>query len=332
MFKSLGFLGFCLLFSYVGFGQSYKNYVDDYRRPKEIPAPKSNPITEKKVELGKKLFFDPRLSGSNWISCATCHNPALGWEDALPTGIGHGMKVLGRHTPTILNLAWGELLFWDGRAESLEEQALGPIGAEGEMNQNLDEAVSELKMMPSYVADFKNVFGEEGISKDTIAKAIATYERTIVSGKSSFDAFIEGDETAISKSAQRGFVLFNEKAKCSSCHSGWRFTDDSFHDVGVKTKDKGRFEILPFETMMHAFKTPTLRNIDQRAPYMHNGSEKTLEEVVELYNLGGRIKRDSISTMITPLGLNSQEKIDLVAFMNTLTGNDEKVTLPVLAP
>lgn len=310
---------------------SYRRYFNDYTRPKSIAFPTDNAYTPERELLGKTLFFDPRLSGSNWISCATCHNPALSWGDGLPRAIGHGMQVLGRRTPTILNLAWSPALFWDGRAGSLEEQALGPIAAPGEMNMPLDKMVGKISSVPGYRSMFDKAYPAENIDAKTIAKAIANFERTVVSGKSPFDRWVDGDESAVSAEAKRGFSLFNGKANCAKCHSGWRFTDDSFHDIGVPGSDPGRGKLFQtISTMQNAFKTPSLRNVDRRAPYMHDGSVPTLEEVVELYQSGGRVKRQSLSAEIKPLNLTDQEKSDLVAFLKTLSSADRPVEIPTL--
>ena len=207
---------------------------ESYLRPAAVPAPADNQVTSERVELGKDLFFDPRLSGSGWISCATCHNPTLGWSDGLPTAIGHGMRVLSRASPTLLNAAYQRKQMWDGRFRSLEEQALGPIGAPGEMNGNPDELVAKLKTMPGYVSLFDRAYPGEGITKDTLAKAIASFERTVVSGEAPFDRWIKGDEKAISASAKHGFALFEGKANCNACHQGFDFMDDGFHNIGLK--------------------------------------------------------------------------------------------------
>jgi cytochrome c peroxidase len=305
--------------------------VNDYSRPSQVAYPEDNAFSPAREQLGRMLFFDPRLSGSKWISCATCHNPALAWGDGLPRAIGHGMKQLGRRTPTILNLAWAPALFWDGRAETLEEQALGPVAAAGEMNLDLDEMVARLKQIDGYAPYFAKAYPGEGISAPTVAKAIATFERGIVSAQAPFDRWVAGDEQAISAPAKRGFALFNDKARCSQCHTGWRFTDDSFRDIGVDTNDEGRGVITPFiKETHHAFKTPTLRNVARRAPYLHNGSAATLEDVIELYDRGGIVRRPSLSPEITPLKLTPQEKQDLVAFMLTLTSEDAEVRVPAL--
>jgi cytochrome c peroxidase len=302
-----------------------------YARPDATPFPSDNPHTSAREELGKSLFFDPRLSGSDWISCASCHNPGLSWGDGLPRAIGHGMHVLGRRTPTILNLAWAESLFWDGRAGSLEEQALGPIQAAGEMNLPLDQMLVKLAAIPGYREMFEKAYPGQGVTTTSIAKAIATFERTTVSGPAPFDRWIAGEQGAVSESAKRGFAVFNEQGRCSQCHSGWRFTDDSFHDIGVVTDDKGRGGLLKdIPVMQSAFKTPTLRNADGRRPYMHNGSVATLEDVVELYDRGGLARRPSLSPEIRPLNLSAVQKQDLVAFVKTLTSRDAAVVVPVL--
>lgn len=302
-----------------------------YLRPTKIPYPPENEYTKARETLGKALFFDPRLSGSNAISCATCHNPSFAWGDGLAKGVGHGHKALGRRSPTILNLAWSPLHFWDGRAESLEEQALGPIASEGEMNMKLDNLAEKIQNIEEYKPMFKEAYPGEAISNQTIAKAIATYERTVVSGKSRFDTWVSGNDKALTEMEQRGFKVFNTKGNCAACHSGWAFTDGSFHDIGVNDDDIGRGKFLPKITIMqHAFKTPTLRNVDRRAPYMHDGSEKTLEDVVEFYNLGGKAKRESLAFEIKPLNLSAGDKKDLIAFLKTLTSVDKAVELPML--
>jgi cytochrome c peroxidase len=301
-----------------------------YQRPATIPHPKDNAPTAERERLGRTLFFDPRLSRSGWISCGTCHNPALSWGDGLPRGIGHGMQTLGRRTPTVLNLAWAELLFWDGRAESLEEQALGPVQAPGEMNMPLDQMLARVRAIPGYVALFAAAYPGEGITGKTVGKAIANFERTIVSAKAPFDRWIEGDENAVSAEAKHGFDLFNGKANCAACHSGWSLTDHGFHDIGIKTADVGRGKLLPLEAMQYAHKTPTLRNVDHRAPYLHDGTAATLEDVIELYDRGGEVARPSLSPEVRKLNLTAGEKKALLVFLKTLTSNDVPPPLPVL--
>jgi cytochrome c peroxidase len=301
-----------------------------FRRPETIPFPKDNPYTLAKAELGKKLYFDTRLSGANVLSCATCHNPAYGWGDGQPTGIGHGMQKLGRRSPTIINAAFGEIFMWDGRAPTLEAQALGPVQADVEMHMPIEELMKKLDAVDGYHPLFEAAFPGKAMAPESIAKAIAVYERTVVSGRAPFDDWIDGDEKAISEPAKRGFVLFNTKGNCTQCHSGWNFTDDSFHDIGLASDDVGRAKIAPgIEKMMHAFKTPCLREITLRAPYMHDGSLPTLAAVVDHYNDGG-INRPSRSEQMKPLGLSTQESGDLVEFLKTLTSDMTPTPMPVL--
>lgn len=301
-----------------------------YRRPATIPFPKDNPYTPEKAALGKKLYFDTRISVSSAQSCGSCHSPSFGWGDGLAVGVGYGMQKLGRHSPTVVNAAWGGIFMWDGRLATLEEQALGPIQAAGEMNMPLDQLMKRLDSIPDYKPLFVKVFPEEGMTPKTLAKAIATYERTVVSERAPFDAWIEGDEKAISEEAKRGFALFNGKAQCAACHEGWNFTNDGFQDIGLPSPDLGRAQFVPGVIKMeHAFKTPGLREIARRAPYMHDGSLATLEQVVEHYDHGG-VDRPSRSDLMRPLGLTVQEKSDLVAFLQSLTCNLAPTAAPVL--
>lgn len=308
--------------------QTLKN---NYRRPAEIPFPKDNPYVPEKAALGKALYFDPRLSGHQNMNCASCHNPSFGWEVPLKGAVGAQNTTLARNAPTVLNLAWGgSHYFWDGRAGSLEEQAKGPIEADVEMNMSLPKLVQRLNGIPEYKRWFEKVFKGEGITPDTIAKAIATYERTVVSGYAPFDAWIDGDEKGISDSAKRGFALFNGKARCVECHTGWNFTDNKFHDIGVDTTDIGRGKFDPKNPKSkYAFKTPGLRDIAQRGPFMHNGSIPDLETVIAFYVSGG-IERPSRSHLIQPLDLSAEEILDLVEFLKSLTGSKQNVSLPVL--
>jgi cytochrome c peroxidase len=301
-----------------------------YRRPASIPFPKDNLYTPQKLALGKKLYFDTRISASSAQSCASCHSPAFGWADGLPVGVGFGMAQLGRHSPTIINAAWGAIFMWDGRFADLEEQALGPIQSPSEMNMPIDQLMDRLNSIPEYKPLFAAAFPGEATSPKTLAKAIATYERTVVSQRAPFDDWIDGNEKAISEEAKRGFVLFNSKAQCSSCHEGWNFTNDGFQDIGLPSEDIGRGKFVPGVLKMeHAFKTPGLREISRRSPYMHDGSLTTLEQVVDHYD-GGGIDRPSRSDLMKPLGLTAQEKADLVAFLQTLTSELNPTAMPVL--
>jgi cytochrome c peroxidase len=301
-----------------------------YHRLASIEFPASNPYTAEKASLGKKLFFDTRLSVTSSQSCASCHNPGFGWGDGLPVGIGHGMEKLGRRSPSVVNVAWGAVFMWDGRAASLEEQALGPIQSPREMDMPIELLMDRITAISGYRPLFETAFPGEGLTPDTLAKAIATFERTIVSERAPFDAWIDGDEQAISEEAKRGFVIFNTKGQCSSCHEGWNFTNDGFQDIGLPDADPGRGKFLPnILAMRHAFKTPGLREIVSRSPYMHNGSLQTLEDVIEHYDSGG-VDRSSRSDLIKKLHLTSLEKGDLVAFLKTLTSNLGPMAVPVL--
>ena len=276
-----------------------------YRRPFAIPFPKDNAYTPEKAALGKKLYFDTRLSVTSAQSCASCHSPGFGWGDGLAVGVGHGMNKLGRHSPTIINAAWSSIFMWDGRLASLEEQALGPIQSPGEMNMQIDQLMDRLASIPEYKPLFEKAFPNEGMKVATLAKAIATYERTVVSERAPFDAWIDGNEKAISEEAKRGFELFNTKAQCAACHEGWNFTNEGFQDIGLPSDDIGRGKYLPnVIKMQHAFKTPSLREISRRSPYMHDGSLPTLEAVVAHYDRGG-VERPSRSDLMKPLGLTT---------------------------
>lgn len=292
-----------------------------FRRPAAVPFPAANPYTPEKAALGERLFHDPRLSGANDRSCATCHVPDLGFEDGRPLGAAIDGGALGRAVPTVLNGAWGALFFWDGRADSLEAQALGPVQNPAEMNQTLPELEAELRADPSMVAAFAAAFPDSPeITADTIARALATFERTVVSGTAPFDRWAAGDVAAVSASARRGFALFTGPAGCTNCHSGWAFTDNAFHDIGLAGDDAGRGTILGMPELNHAFKTPTLRDLSARAPYMHDGSLPTLEAVVDHYVDGTPkpAERPTLSPDLPDITLTAQERADLVAFLRSL--------------
>jgi cytochrome c peroxidase len=303
---------------------------ESYKRPGEIPFPEDNPYSAAKAELGRMLFFDPILSGSQVRSCGHCHNPGLSWGDGLPQAIGEAKLAL--RSPTLLDIAWVPQLGWDGKFPDLEAVTFGPITGKG--NMNLPEPavlIERLTAIPGYVEGFSASFGSGGITRRNIELALATYQRTIVANEAPFDRWIEGQETAIDAAAVRGFQLFNGKARCAECHSGPSFTDGSFHDIGTaQGDDLGRGRLFPGSVkLQHAFKTPTLRDVERRAPYMHGGSVLTLEAVIALYNRGG-IERPSRSNKIGPLGLTDDEKSDLVGFLRTLSGASQPVSVPVL--
>lgn len=325
------FISHQYLFSNAALANNEINQLkEEYKRPTSIPFPKNNPYTPEKAAVGKMLFFDPRLSRAQNMNCASCHNPSFGWEAPLDLAIGAQNTKLGRHAPTVLNQAWGKEFFWDGRAKTLEEQAKGPIEAEVEMNLPLHMLVERLKENKEYRYWFQKVFPKQGITPDTIAQAIATYERTIVATYSPFDRWLDGDEAAISDQAKKGFILFNGKARCSACHSGWNFTDDKFHDIGLPSDDVGRGKLDPSNPKaQHAFKTPGLRDLTQRMPFMHDGSLMDLRDVIVHYISGG-VRRPSISDEMKPLNLSQSEIEDLEAFLITLTGDKGIVALPIL--
>lgn len=300
-----------------------------YRRPESIPFPKDNPYSPEKAALGKMLFFDTRLSRDKNLSCASCHNPSFGWEVPFATAIGAGGKPLGRHAPTTVNLAWSKNFFWDGRANTLEAQAKGPIEAAVEMDLPMATAVSRLKEVQGYVAAFSKAFPKEGLTEQTILKAIATYERTIVTGDTPFDRWVRGDVKAMSAEAKRGFEIFTGKANCAACHTGWNFSDDKFHDIGLPTADKGRMGVTNAAGDQHAFKTPGLREIAARAPFMHHGQLATLEAVIAHYISGGQ-RRPSLAPQVKPLSLTSQDVSDLAAFMRILSSPQTTLAMPNL--
>ncbi|MDX1757697.1 MAG: cytochrome c peroxidase [Marinobacter sp.] len=304
--------------------------------PEEVPFPEANNPTEARVELGKKLFFDPRLSGDGNMSCATCHNPVFGWSDGMPTAKGFQSRVLGRATPTITNTAFNALQMWDGRKDSLEDQALGPMVSSVEMNVDLKVAQARLMALPGYRTAFDAAYPGEGITDETLAKAIASYERTIISTDSPFDQWVRGDEDAMTEAQINGFKVFvdPDKGNCAVCHSAPNFTDDGFHNIGLasygeENPDMGRYVSVPLASMKGAFKTPTLRDVTETAPYFHDGSAKTLEEVIEHYALGGTVK-DNLSPNMKELDLTTQEKADLLAFLQALTESKEPIQLPDL--
>lgn len=284
-------------------------------KPLKIPA--DNPLTEAKIELGRQLYFDPRLSGNNKVSCSSCHDPKFGWADPKDRSVGVPGERLGRHSPTIINAGYQRFQFWDGRAGSLEEQALGPIQSPVEMNMDLAVLTKKLNAIPGYRSQFNEVFGTD-VTAENIGKAIASFERTVLSGNSPYDRYKAGDENALSAGALRGRKLFFGKANCSACHAGANFTDNGFHNIGVSIDldepDLGREAISKLSGDRGSFKTPTLRDIARTSPYMHDGSLATLEEVVEHYNKGG-IDNPQLDEEIYTLNLTDQEKKDLVLFL-----------------
>ena len=281
--------------------------------------PEDNPYSKAKVELGRLLYF----------ACATCHSPAKGFTDAAPVSTGINGQKGGRSAPTVINRAYSTSQFWDGRAPSLEAQAIGPIANPIEMTNLKSEkaahgaVVERLKKSKGYRRQFKQVFGTTDFTIDHVGKAIATFERTVVSGNAPYDRYVNGDKSALNSAQTRGFNIFFKKAGCDSCHLGFNFSDGSYENVGIgmdKPKpDLGRFVVSGKESDKGSFKTPTLREIEHTGPYMHDGRYKTLEEVVEHYDKGG-IKNPNLNRRLKPLKLSKQDKQDLVAFLKALSG------------
>lgn len=299
-----------------------------------INVPADNPMTPEKVELGKLLYFDPRLSSDGTISCASCHDPNKGWSNGAQFATGVDGQMGGRNSPTVLNTVYQRFQFWDGRAGSLEEQALGPIQNPIEMNLTLEEAVERLSAIEGYRARFQDVFGSE-VTAAGIGQAIAAFERTVISGNAPYDRFKAGDASALSEAAARGMKLFFGKANCSACHAGPNFTDNGFHNLGVGIEasepDLGRQVVSGQLGDRGSFKTPTLREIARTAPYMHDGSLQTLEEVVAYYNRGGTANAQ-LDEEIYELKLSEQELADLVVFLKEALSSPDypSVEPPVL--
>lgn len=316
-----------------------KNPPYEMKIPAGLPAlsvPPDNPLTEAGVELGKQLFFDKRLSVDNALSCASCHDPSRGWSNGKAFALGVGGKLGDRNVPSIVNVTYSTFLFWDGRASGLEEQALAPILNLDEMAMpSPAELESRLNRIPGYREQFQCVFGTD-VTAANVGKALAAFQRTILSGNAPYDRFKAGEADALSESAQRGMKLFSNKAHCSACHSGPNFTDGAFHNIGVgfnnKNLDVGRQKITGLLGDRGSFRTPTLREVVRSAPYMHDGSLNTLEEVIDYYDRGG-IRNPQLDEEISPLKLTPQEKRDLLAFLREgLTGSAYPFVSPPKLP
>ncbi len=310
--------------------------LQEWLLPDRPPYPEGNKPNAARVSLGRMLFFDPRLSGDGNMSCATCHNPMFGWSDGLPTARGFQSQVLGRATPTIINTAYNELQMWDGRKHSLEDQAMGPLEAGVEMNMLVDELVDWLQGNKGYRSAFALAYPGEEIDGTTASKAIASFERTIVSRDSLFDAWVRGDPSAMTAAQVNGFKVFLDpgKGNCAACHQAPNFTDDGFHNLGLSSSsdeeaDPGRYAQKPIRLMQGAFKTPTLRDVARTAPYFHDGSAATLAEVVDHYVRGGDVK-DNLSPNMKVLSITDEEKHDLIAFLHALNSPEQATVLPTL--
>lgn len=299
----------------------YANFKQNFQQlPAIPPIPANNTQTPEKVELGKMLFFDARLSAAGTIACATCHNPALGFTDRIPRAIGHGAQRGPRNSPTVLNAAFLTSQFWDGRAPDLEAQALGPIQAGIEHGTTLDKAVATLKSFPEYQKRFADVFGgKDPVNPENLAKAIAAFERTIITPNSPFDRYLAGDEQAVTTQQKRGMKAFVEKG-CVACHSGPNLTNGGFYKIKVPgSTDEGRYTVTKKEEDKHAFRVQTLRNVALTYPYFNNGSVANLDEAVKIMG------KEMLKTELT-----KQEVADLVAFLHSLTGEMPKFNYPVL--
>lgn len=323
--------------------------------------PSDNPMSKDKVELGRTLFFDLRLSSDNTVSCATCHSPQTAFSDNRPVSLGVGLGAGDRNAPTIINRAFSREQFWDGRAHSLEEQSKLPLINPKEMAMPSHELlVKKVGDIRGYKSWFKSVFARD-VNINDLAKAIAAFERTVVSGNAKYDEFKAGNQHALKETEKRGLALFEGKARCSQCHKGPNFTDEKYHNLGVDWDsvlvDLGRYKVTKKEQDIGAFKTPTLREIADTAPYMHNGAFTTLEETVAFYNRGGianpfldvemrrpnrtieqmleyyEKKESQIElvpeTELVKLNLTKQEQADLVTFLRTLSGQGwQHITAP----
>jgi cytochrome c peroxidase len=313
----------------------------------DVPIPEQNLQTPAKTELGKKLFFDRRLSGDGTMSCVTCHDPRQGYSDGLELSLSYPTTRNWRNSPTLLGVAFQRFLFHDGRAKTLEEQALFPIMSPFEMNQNLDFLEEEIRSVPEYVTAFTEVFGDGDVTRERIAMAIASFERTLISRDAPLDRYLSGDTKALSPEALKGYKLFTGKGRCSDCHYDVNLADDRFHALGVPenpeqlkdpriaatrrfvakvyhfeeyrtlAEDPGRYLITKEQKDWKAFRTPTLRDIARTAPYMHNGIYATLDQVIEFFNGGGG--KGNIA--LAPLQLTPEEKGQLKVFLQEgLTG------------
>ena len=313
-----------------------------------VPAPAANPQTPEKIELGKKLFFDRRLSGDGTMSCSTCHDPEKGYSDDLAISLSYPTTRNWRNSPTLINVGFQKFLFHDGRARTLEEQALFPMMSAFEMNQNLDFIEEEIRSVPEYVEAFRQVFGGE-VTRERIAMALSAFQRTLVSLNSPLDRFLSGEKKALSREARKGYEVFMGKGRCAECHDGVNLADDKFHALNVPEneeqekdprvaatrrfvakvshyddylnlkEDPGRYLVTKDKKDWKAFRTPTLREIAKTGPYMHNGIFASLDEVIEFFDQGG----GKGNTILRPLKLTPKEKAALKTFMTEALAGEE---------
>ncbi len=342
---------FAILFFFAMPFYVYAGHLEPF---KSVPIPENNPQTPEKIELGKKLFFDRRLSGDGTMSCATCHNPEEAFTDGLDISLSYPTTKNWRNAPTLINVAFQKYLFHDGRVNTLEDQALFPMMSAFEMNQNLDFVEEEIRATPEYVEAFKKVFKGE-VTRERIAMTIAAFERTLISVNSPLDKYLSGDKKALSEDAKKGLEIFNGKGKCAECHHGANLADDKFYTLNVPEnpalqndprviatmrfvakvyhyddyrnlkEDPGRYLITKDKNDWKAFRTPMLRDISKTAPYMHNGVFETIDEVIEFFNKGGGKENKALK----PLGLSTEEKEYLKTFLiEALTGEEIIIKYP----
>jgi cytochrome c peroxidase len=345
-----------LIFAAFLFGVPHATMAGHLEPFKLVPVSDVNPQTPDKIELGKKLFFDRRLSGDGTMSCATCHIPDLAFTDGQEISFSYPTTKNWRNAPTLINVAFFRNLFHDGRVTSLEDQALFPVMSSFEMNLNLDYLEEKLRVVQEYVDAFRKIFGG-AITRERVAMAIASFERTLVSVNAPIDRYLKGDKSALSADAIKGYEIFIGKGKCIECHYGVNLSDDKFHALHIQenpdhqkdpkitatrrfvakvyhyedyanlSEDPGRYLITKDIKDWKAFRTPTLREVAKTAPYMHNGILATLDEVIDFFGSGG----GQGNTTIKPINLNTEEKKYLKVFLvEALSGEDLKLTYPVI--
>nr|WP_315400780.1 cytochrome c peroxidase [uncultured Sphingobacterium sp.] len=301
------------------------------------------------VKLGKLLFFDPILSGSNQISCSSCHNPQTSWADHLTVPVGNDHLVGTRNTPSLLNVYARKDLFWDGRAKSLEEQALAPIEAHHEMDMDLTKLIPKLKAIPAYTKLFVEAFGDEDYSMPEVLKALGSFQRTLTSKRSRFDEFLDGNYKMLTQQEVRGLHLFRTKARCMNCHNGQFLTDDSFHNIGLtyykrKYEDLGRYEVTKDPADVGKFRTPSLRDVMNTDPWMHNGLFDNITGLLNLYNSGMQMNtatpeekaKDPLYPVTDPLmkklNLTKDEIGDIQSFLQAITASKYRMNRPESLP
>ena len=322
-FRAIAATFLCLLWSIPFTGASQQNaFVPPLGLPR-IPWPADNTYSPARVELGKDLFFDGRLSANGVVACVSCHVPAHAFSGDVPLSTGVTGKLLGRHSPTLINRAWEKSEMWDGRAPTLESQVIIPVTDPNEMGMTTDRVVETLQGIKGYSALFAAAFGDSQINFDRVAKAIASFERTILSGNSAYDRYVAGDKSALSKEQKAGMDFFNGKGECAECHSGPNFTNEKFENLGIgmdrRDPDPGREVVTKKRRDFGKFKTPTLRDLAHRAPYMHDGRFRTLGEVLDFYAKGG-IPNPHVDERLLRFYMDEKTEADLLAFLDSLNG------------